>query len=227
MGRPRIHVDFAPDVLERYATGELNHHDVAGLYGISPNTALQLLRRLGADTSRSTRKRLQFARRLGVANLPETVAKLYGQGLSLPQVAQQIGMTAEGVRKILIRHGVAVRARGPKGAIWGKTALVAHRKPLATRLRALRAGAGLSQAELAQRSGLSQDTISGLETCRHAPSRRTLKKLAEALGTTPDALAAPEQRPLFGVPTRLARATARQQRRKAFERSNGVGEPVK
>jgi DNA-binding XRE family transcriptional regulator len=188
MGRPRIQLDFAADVLARYQLGELNHHSIARIYGISPNTALQQLRRQGADTSRSTRKRLQFARRLGVTNLPERIAELYGRGFSLPQVGKQIGMTAEGVRKILIRHGVAVRSRGPKGAIWGQRGRGTDRKSLAARLRSLRRRAGLSQAQLADDSGVSQDTISGLETCRHVPSESTLHKLARALGVTLEAL---------------------------------------
>jgi DNA-binding XRE family transcriptional regulator len=181
MGRPHVQVDFSEALLARYESGELNHHDVARIFRISPNTALQELRRAGADTSRSTRKRLQFARRLGVPNLPETLAHLYERGLSLPQVAQEVGMTAEGVRKILIRHGVAVRPRGPKGVIWASKSDQGRRAVLAQRLRSLRLKAGFSQSDLARKSGLSQHTISGLETCRHAPSDQTMDKLARAL----------------------------------------------
>jgi non-specific serine/threonine protein kinase len=53
----------------------------------------------------------------------------------------------------------------------------------ATRLRQLRAAAGLSQDELASRSGLSTAGISALERgSRRAPQRETLTLLADALG---------------------------------------------
>jgi DNA-binding XRE family transcriptional regulator len=50
------------------------------------------------------------------------------------------------------------------------------------RIRALREQAGLTQAELAQKSGLPQSHISRLENSQHSPSRVTLEKLAAALG---------------------------------------------
>jgi DNA-binding XRE family transcriptional regulator len=50
------------------------------------------------------------------------------------------------------------------------------------RIRALRERAGLTQAELAQKSGLPQSHISRLENRQHSPSRVTLEKLAAALG---------------------------------------------
>jgi DNA-binding XRE family transcriptional regulator len=50
------------------------------------------------------------------------------------------------------------------------------------RLRTLRSEAGLTQAEMAERSGLPQSHISRLENGRHSPSRATLEKIAAALG---------------------------------------------
>ena len=55
---------------------------------------------------------------------------------------------------------------------------------LASALIGARAHAGLSQSELARRMGTSQAAIARLESGRYLPSARTLKRLAEATGTT-------------------------------------------
>ena len=56
------------------------------------------------------------------------------------------------------------------------------------KLRALRRQAALSQAELAERAGTTQETISRLECGHHSARGRTLRKLAEALGVEPQVL---------------------------------------
>ena len=53
------------------------------------------------------------------------------------------------------------------------------------RLRELRA---LSQRELAALAGLSVTTVNRIETGQHKPMPRTVRKLAEALGVTPEEL---------------------------------------
>jgi transcriptional regulator with XRE-family HTH domain len=55
------------------------------------------------------------------------------------------------------------------------------------KLRRLRREAALSQQELAERAGTTQETISRLEQGHHARGR-TLRKLAEALGVEPKEL---------------------------------------
>ena len=51
------------------------------------------------------------------------------------------------------------------------------------KLKRERRGAGLTQAELAESSGVAQSTIAQIEGgARPNPHPRTLKKLAEALG---------------------------------------------
>jgi ribosome-binding protein aMBF1 (putative translation factor) len=52
------------------------------------------------------------------------------------------------------------------------------------RIRALRKQAGLTQEELAAKSGLPQSHISRLESAKHSPSRITLEKIATALGVS-------------------------------------------
>jgi DNA-binding XRE family transcriptional regulator len=55
----------------------------------------------------------------------------------------------------------------------------------ATRLRALRRTAGLTQAQLAARSGVCSQRLSSLERGLHAPRQRVVLRLAAALGVSP------------------------------------------
>ena len=59
------------------------------------------------------------------------------------------------------------------------------------RLRELRA---LSQRELAARAKLSVTTINRIEIGQRKPMPRTVRKLAEALGSTPEELLAEQPR---------------------------------
>jgi transcriptional regulator with XRE-family HTH domain len=76
--------------------------------------------------------------------------------------------------------------------------------PFPDTLRRLRLGNFLTQAELARRSGVHALTITRLESGRTAPSTRTVRALATALGVTPAELASPEE---------VAEADRRQRRR--------------
>jgi transcriptional regulator with XRE-family HTH domain len=60
-------------------------------------------------------------------------------------------------------------------------------------LRRLRLAHFFSQAELARRSGVHALTITRLEAGRTAPSTRTVRALAEALGVAPGELATPDE----------------------------------
>jgi transcriptional regulator with XRE-family HTH domain len=53
------------------------------------------------------------------------------------------------------------------------------------RLRELRA---LSQRDLAAKAGLSVTTVNRIESRRHKATHKTVRKLAEALGVTPEEL---------------------------------------
>ena len=55
-------------------------------------------------------------------------------------------------------------------------------------LRAARQEAGLTQRELAARSGTGQGTVSKLEILRRGAYPRTIRKLSAALGVAPAAL---------------------------------------
>jgi transcriptional regulator with XRE-family HTH domain len=60
-------------------------------------------------------------------------------------------------------------------------------------LRRIRLSKFFSQAELARRSGVHTVTIARLEAGATAPSTRTVRALAEALGVAPGELATPEE----------------------------------
>jgi transcriptional regulator with XRE-family HTH domain len=78
--------------------------------------------------------------------------------------------------------------------------------PFPDTLRRLRLGNFLTQAELARRSGVHALTITRLESGRTAPSTRTVRALAVALGVAPRQLASPEE---------VAEADRRQRRSEA------------
>jgi transcriptional regulator with XRE-family HTH domain len=69
----------------------------------------------------------------------------------------------------------------------------------AGRLKELRERAGWTQAELAQRAGLTKDGVAHLEQGRREPAWSTVLALADALGAGPQAFTeAPAERPETG-----------------------------
>ncbi|MBA3879834.1 MAG: transcriptional regulator [Sphingobium sp.] len=56
------------------------------------------------------------------------------------------------------------------------------------RLRVLRAEAGISQGELAQRLGVSRQTINAVETNKYDPSLPLALRLAKVFGVPVDAI---------------------------------------
>lgn len=62
-------------------------------------------------------------------------------------------------------------------------------------IKTARKAAGLTQAELAQKIGVTQGNLSAWETGRWEPEAATLKKLAETLGCSTDYLLAAELTP--------------------------------
>jgi len=66
------------------------------------------------------------------------------------------------------------------------------------RLRALRVGAGLSQLQLADASGITNDTICRLELGRRSPQADTIGRLARALDVDPRRFVVDEPEEDFG-----------------------------
>jgi transcriptional regulator with XRE-family HTH domain len=65
------------------------------------------------------------------------------------------------------------------------------RKLVGRNVRAVRQARGMTQEQLAEESGFSQQYISDLERGRRNPTVVTLHDLAQALGSTPVALITP------------------------------------
>jgi hypothetical protein len=77
-------------LLARYRAGDLNATQLEAPLGLSATPVYKELRRLGVDTSKSTRKALSIARRKGFpdqAAMHRQVRALYAAGLSLRRVA--------------------------------------------------------------------------------------------------------------------------------------------
>lgn len=84
------------------------------------------------------------------------------------------------VREILEQASGTIRlmdpSQEPGDALRGWIGFVSER------IREARSEAGLTQDELAEKSGLPQSHISRLESGKHSPTAKTLEKIAEALG---------------------------------------------
>jgi hypothetical protein len=107
----RLHI---PDqLLKRYAVGEVDTPLVARMFGVSVIIALRELKRAGADTSRSTRKKLWNAKTNGTRDA--MIVQLYQRGMSLHQVAARVGMAHNSVLYILVREGIPRRPDGRHG----------------------------------------------------------------------------------------------------------------
>jgi transcriptional regulator with XRE-family HTH domain len=59
---------------------------------------------------------------------------------------------------------------------------MAPKERMASRLKAIRERRGLTQEQLAEKSGVSRTYLARLETGRQDPTLSTLEKLAKALG---------------------------------------------
>jgi transcriptional regulator with XRE-family HTH domain len=129
------------------------------------------------------------------------VLKLRDQGLTLAEIAQRFGVTKQAIWSLL--HGRqqrtaarAVACTGCRGMILSPGALRCDAAtalclgclrsraevPFAQRLKALRLAAGLSRAELAQRSSLAPGSLRAYEDGQRQPQERSALRLAVVLG---------------------------------------------
>ena len=107
-GKPR-RSPIPGDLLARYRAGELGVTVLSRILHRDEHTVLRELHRLGIDTSRRTRRSVSVAHGKGFADsaaLHVRVKELYAAGLSLRRVAKETGLSAEGIRQILLRQGV-------------------------------------------------------------------------------------------------------------------------
>jgi ribosome-binding protein aMBF1 (putative translation factor) len=78
--------------------------------------------------------------------------------------------------KVTAMRRLAVDKPGPKLQKWIDY--------ISDRIKTLRTKAGLTQVELAERSGLTQSHISRIEAGMHSPTHHTLEKIAVGLGVS-------------------------------------------
>jgi hypothetical protein len=99
-------------LLARYRAGELTIGALGKILHRNYYLTIYELQRLGIDTSAGARKSLITARGKGYKNaaaMYDEVIRLYAAGLSLRQVGRETGLSATGVRDILLRRGVRLR----------------------------------------------------------------------------------------------------------------------
>lgn len=104
--------------------------------------------------------------------------------IALAEDAQTAVLTlASGVSLTVRAASVAAKAAGGGGGGLGELGNgTIDGARLGARLRALRLEAGLTQAELARRTGIHRPNIARVEAGRHTPSLETLARLAHAIG---------------------------------------------
>lgn len=108
-------------------------------------------------------------------------------GITLEGDAQSATLRLSSGRELSIRASAVVSVAGQPtqsshngGGLDGAGAVDGAR--LGARLRELRLAAGLTQAELARRTGIHRPNIARVEAGRHTPSLETLARLATAIG---------------------------------------------
>lgn len=73
-------------------------------------------------------------------------------------------------------------------SISAKAKVKSHREYVGRQIAMKRAERGMTQEQLAEKSGLPQSHICRLETGKHTPTSLTIKKIADALEVSPESL---------------------------------------
>jgi len=107
-------------------------------------------------------------------------------GIALEGDAQSATLRLSSGRELSIRASAVVSVAGQPAQSSGHNGLdgagAVDGARLGARLRELRLAAGLTQAELARRTGIHRPNIARVEAGRHTPSLETLARLATAIG---------------------------------------------
>jgi DNA-binding XRE family transcriptional regulator len=84
-----------------------------------------------------------------------------------------------------LQSGASCVVRASDGGHGNAQAVALDGEKLGARLKAFRLAAGLTQAELARRTGIHRPNIARVEAGRHTPSLETLSRIANAIGVSP------------------------------------------
>jgi transcriptional regulator with XRE-family HTH domain len=104
------------------------------------------------------------------------------RGLTQRTLAERLGCWSETVAAWEWGVSKPLAARWPAIERLLGTGLVPERDGLPGRVRAARLRLGLTQEQVAARTGLDPRTVRNVEAGRHRPSRRTLGRLAGLFG---------------------------------------------
>jgi DNA-binding XRE family transcriptional regulator len=189
---PIAHVDRDRDALEDIVT-ELCH----GLVTSDDRDILQVAAAIPRRADAGRRLRFEF---VTVSPTGDDVLALLGNGdASLhrrpidaaddgsPIVSISIDPTATKAT-LLFKSGatsqLTVAAAQASDMSNGRADIAIDGEKLGARLRELRLAAGLTQAELARRTGIHRPNIARVEAGRHTPSLETLARIANAIGVS-------------------------------------------
>lgn len=92
---------------------------------------------------------------------------------------EEVASIRRAMREILAQPPASVRVMADLGQ---SEALEKWKKYVGGKIRQAREAAGLTQGELAAKTGIPQSHLSRLENAEHSPTRKTLDKLAQAMG---------------------------------------------
>jgi len=101
--------------------------------------------------------------------------------IDLAENAESATITLEGDLSITI-IAAEIAAHGRNGSAVDVPSILLDGAGLGARLKELRLEAGLTQAELARRTGIHRPNIARVEAGRHTPSLETLSRLTVAIG---------------------------------------------
>jgi putative transcriptional regulator len=120
-------------------------------------------------------------------NVTDDGSEITGIELAEDAMSARLALV-NGSECLLEASTVVAKTQAVAGGTNGADALTLDGPRLGARLRALRIAAGLTQAELARRTGIHRPNIARVEAGRHTPSLETLGRLTVAIGVSPTEL---------------------------------------
>ncbi|MGF1469437.1 MAG: helix-turn-helix transcriptional regulator [Sandaracinaceae bacterium] len=104
------------------------------------------------------------------------------RGITLVEDATRAVLTLDSDARVELSADLVNQRRLLHGSANGQANGIVDGARLGQRIRELRLAAGLTQAELARRTGIHRPNIARVEAGRHTPSLETLARLASAIG---------------------------------------------
>ena len=109
------------------------------------------------------------------------IVEIAGKRLVILEESDYLRLRSRRVSAVPARDLPAIPPRNRSGRRPAAAYILAS---IAREIIADRKAAGLTQQELADRAGIRQETLSRIESGKHTPTLKTLKKIDRALGKT-------------------------------------------